>query len=47
MLVKAELEVTMRGSLNVAIGTTETVVQLSQKQTTTIQTSDKSFVEKK
>lgn len=46
-LKKSELEVTMRGTLNVAIGTTETSVQLFQKQTTTVLTSDTSFVPEK
>lgn len=46
-LKKAEQSVTMSGTLNVAIGTTETTVQLNQTQTTTILTSDKSFVPEK
>jgi hypothetical protein len=47
MLKKAESSVTMSGTLNVAIGTTETTVQLNQTQTTTILTQDKSFVPEK
>ena len=46
-LKKAELSVTMTGSLTVAIGTTETVVNLNQTQTTTVMTADKSFVPEK
>jgi len=46
-ILKSELAVTMTGSLNVAVGTTETVVQLNQTQTTTIQSSDKDYVDKK
>jgi Family of unknown function (DUF6263) len=46
-LKKAELSVTMTGTLNVAIGTTETTVSLNQTQTTTILTQDKSFVPEK
>ena len=47
MLKKAELSVTMTGQLTVAIGTTETVVNLNQTQTTTVLTADKSFVPEK
>lgn len=46
-LVKSELSVTMSGTLNVAIGTTETSVQLYQTQTTTVETQDESFLPKK
>ena len=44
---KAELSVTMTGQLTVAIGTTETVVNLNQTQSTTVLTSDKSFIPEK
>jgi hypothetical protein len=47
MLRKAELAVTMSGTLVVAIGTTETTVALSQTQTTTVLTQEKSFVPEK
>jgi hypothetical protein len=44
-LVSAELKLTMRGNLNVTIGTTETDVELFQEQTTTIESqTDKSYV---
>ena len=46
-LKKADLSVTMTGTLNVAIGTTETTVTLNQTQSTTVMTQDKSFVAEK
>lgn len=47
MLKDARLTVAMNGTLNVAIGTTETKVSLNQVQTTTVQTQDKSFLPEK
>lgn len=46
-VVKSELSVTMNGTLVVAIGTTETSVQLLQTQTTTVESSDTSYLPKK
>lgn len=46
-LTKSELAVTMNGTLVVAIGTTETSVQLFQTQTTTVETKAESFLPKK
>lgn len=45
-LAKSEMEVTMSGSLEVAVGTTTTSVQLFQKQTTTVETKGESFLKK-
>jgi len=47
LLIKSELVVTMTGTLNVAIGNTETTVMLNQTQTTTVQSSDKDYVAEK
>lgn len=46
-LVKSELAVTMSGTLVVAVGTTETSVQLFQTQTTTVETKGETFLPKK
>ncbi len=46
-LTKSEMEVTMSGSLEVAVGTTTTSVQLFQKQTTTVETKGETFLPKK
>jgi hypothetical protein len=46
-LTKSELAVTMSGTLVVAIGTTETSVQLFQTQTTTVETKGETFLPKK
>ena len=47
LLVKSELKVTMTGSLKVAIGNTETTVNLNQSQTTNVQSSLKDYVAEK
>ncbi len=47
LVVKAELAVTMQGTLNVAVGSTETTVQLNQTQKTTVESSKKSFLPEK
>ena len=44
MIVSGTIAVQMAGELDVTIGTTETKVQLNQTQTTTIETSDKSYL---
>ncbi len=46
-LVKSELAVTMSGTLVVAIGQTDTSVQLFQTQTTTVETKAETFLPKK
>lgn len=46
-LAKSELSVTMSGTLVVAIGQTETSVQLFQTQTTTVETKGETFLPKK
>lgn len=46
-LVESELAVTMSGTLVVAIGTTETSVQLFQTQTTRVKTKGETFLPKK
>ncbi|MCU0705931.1 MAG: DUF6263 family protein [Fimbriiglobus sp.] len=46
-LVKSELAVTMSGTLVVAVGQTETSVQLFQTQTTTVETKGETFLPKK
>lgn len=43
-VVNGTVAVRMKGKLNVTIGTTETEVELIQDQTTTLETSDKSFL---
>ena len=43
-IVTGTIAVRMSGKLNVTIGTTETEVQLVQDQTTTLETSDKSYL---
>lgn len=43
----AEIALTMRGSLNVTIGTTDTMVELQQDQKTTTRIGDKSFLPEK
>lgn len=43
----AEIAVSMRGTLNVTIGTTDTMVELQQDQKTTTRTGEKSFLPEK
>lgn len=43
----AEIGVSMRGTLNVTIGTTDTMVELQQDQKTTTRTGEKSFLPEK
>lgn len=44
---ESDINVTMKGTLDVAIGTTDTKVELYQEQRTTTKTSDTSFLPKK
>lgn len=46
-VVESEIGVTMKGNLDVSIGTTDTKVELYQEQKTTTKTSDTSFLPKK
>ena len=46
-VVESDIGVTMKGTLNVSIGTTDTTVELFQEQKTTTKTGDTSFVPKK
>ena len=43
---KADVKIKLKGKLTVTIGGTDTVVELDQTQTTSITTSDKSYMEK-
>ena len=46
-VASAEIGVSMRGTLNVTIGTTDTMVELQQDQKTTTRTGDESFLPEK
>ena len=46
-VVESDIAVTMKGTLDVSIGTTETKVELFQEQKTTTKTADTSFLPKK
>lgn len=46
-VVESDIGVTMKGTLDVSIGTTETKVELYQEQKTTTKTADTSFLPKK
>lgn len=44
---ESQIHVKMKGNLNVAIGGTDTTIDLNQEQTTTVKTADKSFLPEK
>ena len=43
-IVQSQIKVKLKGQLNVTVGGTDTTVDLYQEQTTTVNTSDKSFI---